>query len=837
MGYRRVGGKSRRLWQEVTSNLQTGAVIVFASFFSEDSMNRRQIDAERRRKGEGPVGRADAPRRDTGGFGPGGGTPRPVFGGGGVPTRGKQLGGCGTVLVVLLFIAYYFLSGGQGLDFGSPDDGNIPQDNSGFQTVAPVQPQSNFTPPAPASSAGQTWTVMLYQDADDQVLEQDIYLDLNEAERVGSSPNVNIVAQVDRFRGAYAGDGNWTGARRYYVTQDNDLTAVRSRMVQDLGEVDMSQGQTLVDFVQWAAQNYPADKYVLILSDHGMGWPGGWSDADPNRPGDKSTPLSARLGGNIYLSELDQALGEARRVTGVNKFEIVGLDACLMAQIEVMAALQPHANYAVASEEVEPAIGWAYASFLGRLVQNPDMSGADLSRAIVQGYVNDDQRILDPAARADFLRGGSPMGGFFNAPLPSADQLASQLGRDVTLTAVDLNAFSGLMDSANAFALQLKNEDQRLAAQARSYAQSYTSIFGREVPPSYIDLGHFALLVQNNTNDSRTRQSVDALISALQRTVVAEKHGNARKGSMGLAVYFPNSTLYSSPLAGPQSYVGIASRFASESLWDDFLAYHYLDRDFSSTDASPYVPSSGYSTRAPGLGNITVSNLRASTDSVTTDQSVKMSADISGANIGYVYLFVGYYDANANSLNVTDTDYLESPDTKQVSGVYYPVWDDNGFTLNYTWEPIVFGISDGTQNAVALFKPDSYGADAADAVYTVEGLYAFADSGESQYAQLRFQDGKLTSVYGFNGQDDTGAPREITPARGDTFTIYETWLDVDSNGHVTGTAKEQSRTLTFGDQPFTWVQLYAAAGDYVIGFIVEDLDGNQYPVYTRITVQ
>ena len=45
-----------------------------------------------------------------------------------------------------------------------------------------------------------------------------------------------------------------------------------------MGEANMASGQTLVDFVTWAMQSYPADKYVLILSDHGMGWPGGWSD-------------------------------------------------------------------------------------------------------------------------------------------------------------------------------------------------------------------------------------------------------------------------------------------------------------------------------------------------------------------------------------------------------------------------------------------------------------------------------------------------------------------------------------------------------------------------------
>lgn len=42
---------------------------------------------------------------------------------------------------------------------------------------------------------------MLYQDAKDQVLDQDIFTDLNEAERTGSTDRVRIVAQIDRYRG------------------------------------------------------------------------------------------------------------------------------------------------------------------------------------------------------------------------------------------------------------------------------------------------------------------------------------------------------------------------------------------------------------------------------------------------------------------------------------------------------------------------------------------------------------------------------------------------------------------------------------------------------------
>ena len=56
--------------------------------------------------------------------------------------------------------------------------------------AATAVPASAGTPTAESAApavSGQTWTVMLYQDADDQILEQDIYIDLNEAERVGSS--------------------------------------------------------------------------------------------------------------------------------------------------------------------------------------------------------------------------------------------------------------------------------------------------------------------------------------------------------------------------------------------------------------------------------------------------------------------------------------------------------------------------------------------------------------------------------------------------------------------------------------------------------------------------
>ncbi len=792
-----------------------------------------EIEAQRRRKGEPPSGRAEAPQRETGGSSGGGsGLPRST---GGIPSRGKQVGGCGSILLIIVVIAIYIFSNGQIDLIGGGGDQSVQEPYVAQPDTSVTMPESNFTPPAPATGSGQTWTVMLYQDADDQILEKDIFVDFNEAERVGSSGRVNIVSQIDRFAGAFQGDGNWSGARRYYITQDNDLNRINSQLAQDLGEVDMANGQSLVDFVQWSVQNFPADKYVLILSDHGMGWPGGWSDPDPGGSSSSRVPLASRLGKNIYLMDLDDALDQSRQIAGIDKFEILGMDACLMAQLEVMAALQPHAHYAVVSEETEPSLGWAYASFLGDLVTNPDMSGAQLSQLIVQSYIEDDQRIADPAARADFMQGGSPLGGIFGAAPSSAEQVIAQLEQNVTISAIDLDALPALMNSTNNFAFMLQNEDPQLIAEARSYTQSYTSIFGREVPPAYIDLGHFALLLEKNTNTPKVKQAAGQLVADLQNAIIAEKHGAGKKGSTGLAIYFPNSTLYSSPIAGPQSYTAIANRFATDSLWDDFLVYFYMDRSFEPQTVEPFVPASGYSVRAPGLGNISVSEITKSSDVAAPNQPVRLSVDISGENIGYIYLFVGYFDASSNSIAVLDTDFLESPDTRELNGVYYPVWS-NDFTLSFNWEPTVFNITDGSDTVTALFTPQTYGATYEETTYVVEGIYTFADLGDTVNARLNFQNGNLVQVFGFTGDNDTGAPREITPQMGDTFTLLDKWLEPSSSGDMTAVYLE-GKTLTFGAQPIKWEQLYAAAGDYMVGFIIEDLDGNQYPVYTQITVQ
>jgi hypothetical protein len=90
-------------------------------------------------------------------------------------------------------------------------------------------------------------------------------------------------------------------------------------------------------------------------------------------------------------------------------------------------------------------------------------------------------------------------------------------------------------------------------------------------------------------------------------------------------------------------------------------------------------------------------------------------------------------------------------------------------------------------------------------------------------------------VYGFTDEDGTGAPREITPIPGDTFTILEEWLDFDQDPEGEFVDYEGG-TLTFGEQRFEIVPYYAYPGSYVLGIIVEDMNGNFYEEFVEVTV-
>lgn len=714
-----------------------------------------------------------------------------------------------------------------------PDQGR-PKPGVDQITDQPAAPAATpaAQPTAEPKPAGEEteWLVMMYQDADDQILEQDILTDFNEAERVGSTDQVRIVSQIDRYKGAYKGMGNWTTAKRFLITKDDDLEQIGSHELADLGEINMADGDTLVDFITWAVKTYPAKKYALIMSDHGAGWPGGFSDPAPKGLGPDNIMLAEAFGvDNLWLMEINRALEKARQATGIDKFELLGFDACLMSQIEVMTMLAPHARYAVASEEVEPSLGWAYTGFLSKLTAQPSMDGAQLAKDIVNSYIDQDQLIIDPQARRALVKRE-----FGVTDEVTAQEVAEVKGRDVTLSAIDLSAVPDVLGALDEFAVSMSQLDQQMVAEARTYAQSYESVFGEDVPPSYIDLGHFAALIAKISGDPDMEASASKLFEAIQTAVIAERHGAKRPGSTGLVLYFPSSELYNAQ--DNLGYAEVADVFAANSNWNDFLRFHYVGGSVQGGASRSARTRGGSVTGKP----IELAPITLSAEVARLNEPVKIQSEVQGDRLGFVFTFIGRILPDEELLVIEDEDYMFADDTKEVNGVQYPDWAQGNVSLDWDWEPTIFAISDGTQSVRALIGPEAY--DNEVPTYAANVKYIPADGSPALRARLFFRDSTLTRIIGYNGTgangsaSATGGIREITPQSGDQFTVIESGFNLSQNA-TEDKFERESGTLTYTDQLFTIEQVSAPAGSYVVGFIAEDLDGNRYQSFENLFVE
>jgi hypothetical protein len=68
------------------------------------------------------------------------------------------------------------------------------------------------------------------------------------------------------------------------------------------------------------------------------------------------------------------------------KFDLIGFDACLMQNVEYANALEPYADYNLASQETEPGSGWFYTAGFGKLAEYPTLSTEEFGKSIISSY-------------------------------------------------------------------------------------------------------------------------------------------------------------------------------------------------------------------------------------------------------------------------------------------------------------------------------------------------------------------------------------------------------------------------------------------------------------------
>jgi len=382
-------------------------------------------------------------------------------------------------------------------------------------------------------AAPPTWLFLVYHDADCN-LEAPMMRDLEEMLAVGSSADVKVVALVDRHPSA---DAPYTGAavgglKDWSTTKLLEVEKGHLVELSDLGEKDMGDPATLSSFVVDATKRFPSKHVALVLGDHGMAWPGICSD-DSN--GDD----------HLTLDELQTALKASTQALG-RPIDLLGFDACLMANLEVAEALAPFAHVLVASEELEPGSGWDYTPVLDGLEKAPETDAIGLGRSI-----------------ADTFQAS------FKTPETGED---SDVGVTITLSVVDLGKIGSVVKAAHALGDACGKhvatggrEGWIAVSRARSRAEEY----GRNGAPGSkgMALHDLADLARHDARETKGDEAVaaaaEAVHAALGAAVAYAVRGKARPDANGLSIYLP--------VDGASTYVAYASVPFAKGGWGTFV--------------------------------------------------------------------------------------------------------------------------------------------------------------------------------------------------------------------------------------------------------------------------
>jgi hypothetical protein len=365
------------------------------------------------------------------------------------------------------------------------------------------------------------WSVLVYMNADDD-LEPYLLEDFNEMELCGSTGRVSIVVQIDRHPGYDASSGDWNDTRRYRVEHDGDMRVLNSRLLVDLGEVDMGSQQSLSDFLLWGLEEFPARNYLVVLSGHGEGWPGISQDF---------TDQNDRL----TLDELAFGLGAfvARRGAPI---DVLLLDVCYWAMLETGWALRDLTSYIVASEDIDPSAGQQYDLGLGALVNDPAMAPGALAVELVEAF------------REAYSAGGD----------------YPQDGPTSTLSAVETARLEALAAALDGLCSLLEGNLTALEP-AVTAARNGVETYGK---PEYIDLYEFVRQLRSQSALDGLNASAEAVLAAVNASVADNAGGALRQRSHGISIYFPaHSYSYK------DAYGGLA--FCREHAWAGLLKAYY----------------------------------------------------------------------------------------------------------------------------------------------------------------------------------------------------------------------------------------------------------------------
>ena len=332
-------------------------------------------------------------------------------------------------------------------------------------------------------------------------LESDNYLgnvnirEMVEGTKGDTDTNIIIQTGAGQHRGTPATDPiynqpllvtDWTKLKLHKI-HNGQLTTIEEDMGASCHKYEtvpnctpMSKGN-ITEFIKKAVAQAPADRYVLVLWNHGSGSIHGYGD-----PENSSSVIDIQ---------------EAIKNSGVH-FDIIGYDACLMATLDSAYSLKDYADYYVASEEVENGFGWDYKKIMETVAANKSISSRDLAVRITEVY--QERYIDDPTHTLSVIDLSK-----IEAVKTAYENYTNAMNSNISAQGTGLNAWVDF------------NDARKIVDHYAEYADSNIL---------HVDLKDLVSLSSNGNNDF-------GLIEAINNAVISNKSGRAT--SYGISIFMP----------------------------------------------------------------------------------------------------------------------------------------------------------------------------------------------------------------------------------------------------------------------------------------------------------
>lgn len=254
--------------------------------------------------------------------------------------------------------------------------------------------------PPSSDDAPHEWTIAMYWCSDNSLDEYTDYFVNLWGESLTNRDDIALCMFFDRAE---------LPANISTLTEDGWVEEA------DLREVNSSSPDTLASFITYALTEpkLASDNFMLMIQDHGNGYLGLCSD--------EGLPDSDLLKTWMSIDGLGNGINSALIETG-KSIDIIALDACTLASIEIAYELRGTASYLVASQLGVPFDGMDYHALLSGLSETPSMEPLDLACKLVDDYA-----------------------AWYSAPLHTLPTLYPYMQDYASLSVIDLNALSGLV--------------------------------------------------------------------------------------------------------------------------------------------------------------------------------------------------------------------------------------------------------------------------------------------------------------------------------------------------------------------------------------------------------